>query len=127
MDQLHGVVVISEFHLRSRYHQILVKSEDVQKTAFRPDYYEYAIMPFGVTNAPALFMDYMSRIFRPFLYKFIVVFIDNILIYFGSYEEHQEHLWLVLSVLREEQLYAKLSKCEFWMKEMQFLGHVIST
>jgi len=83
-------------------------------------------MPFGVTNAPMMFMDYMNRIFRPFLDKFVVVFIDDILIYSKTQEEHAEHLRLVLVVLREEQLYAKLSKCEFWMDEVQFLGHVIS-
>jgi len=82
-------------------------------------------MPFGVTNAPAVFMDYMNRIFQSFLDKFVVVFIDNILIYSKTQEEHVEHLRLVLGVLREKQLYAKLSKCEFWMDEVQFLGHVI--
>jgi len=82
-------------------------------------------MPFGVTNAPAMFIDYMNRIFRPFLDKFVVVFINDILIYSKTREEHTEHLRLVLSVLREKQLYAKLSKCEFWMDEVQFLGHVI--
>ena len=83
-------------------------------------------MSFGVTNAPAMFMDYMNRIFRPFLDKFVVVFIDYILIYSRTREEHAEHLRLVLGVLREKQIYAKLSKCEFWMDEVQFLGHVIS-
>jgi len=83
-------------------------------------------MPFGVTNAPAVFMDYMNRIFRPFLDKFVVVFIDDILIYSRTPEEHAEHLRVVLGILREKQLYAKLSKCEFWMDEVQFLGHVIS-
>ncbi|XP_027933068.1 uncharacterized protein LOC114188674 [Vigna unguiculata] len=106
----------------------LVKSDDVQKTAFRSRYghYEYVVMPFGVTNAPALFMDYMNRIFRPFLDKFVVVFIDDILIYSRTHEEHAEHLRTVLSILREKQLYAKLSKCEFWMTMVKFLGHVIS-
>ena len=101
----------------------------MQKTGFRSRYghYEYVVMPFGVTNAPTVFMDYMNRIFRPFLDKFVVVFIDDILIYSRTHEEHAEHLRLVLSVLREKQLYAKLSKCEFWMGEVQFLGHVIST
>jgi len=83
-------------------------------------------MPFGVTNAPVVFMDYMNRIFRQFLNKFVVVFIEDILIYFKTQEEHAEHLRLVLGVLREKQLYAKLSKCEFWMDEVQFLDHVIS-
>jgi len=128
MDQLHGAAVFSKIDLRSGYHQIRVKSDDVQKIAFRSRYghYEYVVMPFGVTNAPALFMDYMNRIFRPFLDKFVVVFIDDILIYSRTHEEHAEHLRTVLSILREKQLYAKLSKCEFWMTTVQFLGHVIS-
>jgi len=128
MDQLHGAAVFSKIDLRSGYHQIRVKSGDVQKTAFRSRYghYEYVVMPFGVTNAPALFMDYMNRIIRPFLDKFVVIFIDGILIYSRTHEEHAEHLRTVLSILREKQLYAKLSKCKFWMTTVQFLGHVIS-
>ena len=120
--------MFSKIDLRSGYHQILVKADDVQKTAFRSQYghYEYVVMPFGVTNAPAVFMDFMNRIFRPFLDKFVVVFIYDILIYSKTQEEHAEHLRLVLGILREKQLYAKLSKCEFWMDEMQFLDHVIS-
>ena len=112
MDQLHGATVFSKINLRSGYHQIRVKPDDIQKTAFRSRYghYEYVVMPFGVTNAPAMFMDYMNRIFRPFLDKFVVVFIDDILIYSRSYEEHAKHLRTVLSILREKQLYAKLSK-----------------
>jgi len=100
----------------------------VQKTTFRSLYrhYEYVVMPFGMTNAPTVFMDYMNIIFRPLLDKFVMVFIDDTLIYFRTQEEHAEHLRLVLRVLREKQLYAKLSKCEFWMDEVQFLGHVIS-
>jgi len=128
MDQLHGSAIFSKIDLRSGYHQILVKADDVQKTTFRSRYghYEYVIMPFGVTNAPALFIDYMNQIFRPFLDKFVVVFIDDILIYSRTQKEHAEHLRLVLGILREKQLYAKLSKCEFWMDEVQFLGHEIS-
>ena len=104
MDQLHGSAVFSKIDLRSGYHQILVKDDDVQKTAFRSRYghYEYVIMPFGVTNALAVFMDYINRIFRPFLDKFVVVFIDDILIYSRTQEEHAEHLRLVLGVLREK-------------------------
>ena len=129
MDQLHGASVFFKIDLRSGYHQIFVKADDVQKTTFisRYDHYEYVVMPFGMTNAPAVFMDYMNKIFRPFLDNFVVVFIDDILIYCRTQEEHAEHLRLVLGVLREKQLYGKLSKCEFWMDEVQCLGHVIST
>ena len=83
-------------------------------------------MSFGLTNAPAVFMDYMNRIFRPYLDKFVVVFIDDILIYSKTHEEHEQHLRLVLEVLKEKKLYAKLSKCEFWLEEVKFLGHVVS-
>jgi len=105
-----------------------VKVEDIQKTTFRSKHghYEYVVMPFGVTNASTLFMDYMNMIFRPFLDKFVVIFIDDILIYSKTHEEHAEHLRIVFGILREKQLYAKLSKCDFWMKKVQFLGHVIS-
>ena len=98
----------------------MVKAGDVEKTAFRSRYghYEYVVMPFGVTNAPALFMDYMNRIFRPFLDKFVMVFIDDILIYSRTHEEHAKHLRIVLGILREKQLFAKLSKCDFWMREV---------
>ncbi|GAU49783.1 hypothetical protein TSUD_369070 [Trifolium subterraneum] len=128
MDQLVGACVFSKNDLRSGYHQIRVKTEDVPKTAFRTryDHYEYTVMPFGVTNAPGVFMEYMNRIFHSFLDKF-VVFIDDILVYSKSEEEHKEHLRIVLQVLKEKKLYAKLSKCEFWLKEVSFLGHVISS
>ena len=120
--------MFSKIDLRSGYHQILVKPEDVQKTVLRSRYghYEYVVMPFGATNAPAVFMDYMNRIFLPYLENFVVVFIDDILIYSKKKEEHADHLRVVLAVLREHQLYGKLSKCEFWLEEVQFLGHVIS-
>jgi len=96
--------VFSKIDLRSGYNQILVKADDVQKTSFRSRYghYKYVVMPFGVTNAPTVFMDYMNQIFRPFLNKFVVVFIDDILIYSKTQEEHAEHLKLVLDVLREK-------------------------
>jgi len=127
MDQLRGASVFSKIDLRSGYHQIKVKAEDIQKTAFRTRYghYEYQVMPFGVTNAPAIFMDYMNRIFH-LLDQFVIVFIDDILIYSKTFEEHEEHLRIVLQILKEKKLYAKLSKCEFWLEEVKFLGHVIS-
>jgi len=128
MDQLVGAEVFSKIDLRSGYHHIKVKAEDISKIAFRTRYghYEYSFMPFGVTNAPGVFMDIMNRIFHPYLDQFVVVFIDDILVYSKSEEEHAEHLRIVLQVLKEKQLCAKLSKCEFWLREVSFLGHVIS-
>lgn len=115
MDQLVGASVFSKIDLRSGYHQICVKTEDIQKTTFRTRYghYEYSVMPFGVTNAPGVFMEYMNRIFHPYLDKFVVVFIDDILVYSKSEEDIAEHLRVVLEVLREKKLFAKLSKCDF--------------
>ncbi|GAU51804.1 hypothetical protein TSUD_415920, partial [Trifolium subterraneum] len=129
MDQLVGACVFSKIDLRSGYHQIRVKTEDVPKTAFRTRYghYEYTVMPFGVTNAPGVFMEYMNRIFHSFLDKFVVVFIDDILVYSKSEEKHKEHLRIVLQILKEKKLYVKLSKCEFWLEEVSFLGDVISS
>ena len=128
MDQLVGACVFSKINLRLGYHQIRVKSEDIPKTAFRTHYghYEYLVMPFGVTNAPGVFMDYMNRVFHPYLDSFVVVFIDDILVYSKTREEHEEHLRIVLHTLRDRQLYAKLSKCVFWLEKVSFLGHVIS-
>ena len=127
-DQLHGSQVYSKIDLRSGYHQLRVRENDVSKTAFRTRYghYEFLVMPFGLTNAPAAFMDLMNRVFSPYLDKFVIVFIDDILVYSGSPEEHVEHLRTVLQILRERQLYAKFSKCQFWFDKVDFLGHVIS-
>jgi len=128
IDQLRGASVFSKIDLQSGYYQIRVKAEDIPKTAFRTryDHYEYQVMPFGVINAPAVFIDYMNRIFRPFLDSFVVVFIDDILVYSKTFEEHEKHLITVLQILKDKKLYAKLSKCEFWLEEIKFLGYVIS-
>ncbi|KAI3698239.1 hypothetical protein L6452_31352 [Arctium lappa] len=127
-DQLQGASCFSKIDLRSGYHQVKVKEEDIPKTAFRTRYghYEFLVMPFGLTNAPAVFMDLMNRVCRPFLDKFFIVFIDDILIYSKDEVDHARHLRDVLEILRKEKLYAKFSKCEFWLKEVQFLGHVVS-
>ncbi|KAI3494636.1 hypothetical protein L1887_40553 [Cichorium endivia] len=127
-DQLQGSSYFSKINLRSGYHQLRVQEEDIPKTAFRTRYghYEFVVMPFGLTNAPAVFMDLMNRVCRPFLDKFVIVFIDDILIYSRSKEEHGQHLRLILELLRKEKLYAKFSKCEFWIRKVDFLGHVVS-
>ena len=127
-DQLHGASHFSKIDLRSGYHQVKVRECDIPKTAFRTRYghYEFVVMSFGLTNAPALFMDLMNRVFKPYLDSFVVVFIDDILIYSRGEEEHKGHLRVVLQRLREEKLYAKYEKCEFWLKEVAFLGHVVS-
>ncbi|KAG8499053.1 hypothetical protein CXB51_005455 [Gossypium anomalum] len=127
-DQLKGASVFSKIDLRSGYYQLRVRDSDIPKTAFRMRYghYEFLVMPFGLTNAPAVFMDLINQIFRPYLDRFVVVFIDDILVYSQNETEHVEHLRLVLQILRDKQLYAKFSKCEFWLREVSFLGHVVS-
>ncbi|GJV23909.1 putative reverse transcriptase domain-containing protein [Tanacetum coccineum] len=128
-DQLQGSSVYSKIDLRSGYHQLRVHEEDIPKTAFRTRYghYEFQVMPFGLTNAPTVFMDLMNRVCKPYLDKFVIVFIDDILIYSKNKEEHEEHLKLILELLKKEELYAKFSKCEFWIPKVQFLGHVIDS
>jgi hypothetical protein len=127
-DQLAGAKVFSMVDLRSGYHQIKIRPEDVPKTAFSIRYglYEYLVMSFGLTNAPAHFMYLMNSVFMPELDKFVVVFIDNILIYSKSEEENAKTLRVILQWLRDHQLYAKFSKCAFWLKEVLFIGHIIS-
>jgi hypothetical protein len=124
-DQLRGACVFSKADLRSGYHQLKIHECDIPKSAFVSRYglYEYTVMSFGLTNAPAYFMYLMNKIFMEYLDKFVMLFIDDILVYSRSEEEH---LRLALQKLRENRLYAKLSKCEFWMKQVAFLGHVIS-
>ena len=127
-DQLKGASIFSKIDLQSGYHQLRIKDADVHKTAFRMRYghYEFIVMPFGLTNAPAAFMDLMNRVFRPYVDQFVVVFIENILVYSKDRESHDALLQVVLKTLRKEQLYAKLSKCEFWKNEVFFLGHIVS-
>jgi hypothetical protein len=120
--------VFSKIDVRSGYHQIKIPASDIPKTAFSTRYglHEYLVMSFGLTNAPAYFMYLMNSVFMPKLDKFMVVFIDDILVYSRNEEEHAGHLHVVLQRLREHRLYAKLSKCDFWLKEIKFLGHTIS-
>ncbi|GKB70084.1 putative reverse transcriptase domain-containing protein, partial [Tanacetum coccineum] len=124
-----GLSVYSKIDLRTGYHQLCIREEDIPITAFRTRYghYEFQVMPFGLTNAPVVFMDLMNRVCKPYLNKFVIVFIDDILIYSKSKEEHGEHLKTILELLKKEQLYAKFSKCDFWLESVQFLGHVIDS
>jgi len=128
LDQLQGPEVFSKIDLGSGYHQLRIKAEDISKTAFRTMYghYGFTVMSFDLTNTPAAFMDLMSRVFRPHLGKFVVVFIDDILVYSKDKEEHADHLRVVLQTLNEHQLYRKLKKCEFWLEEVVFLVHVVT-
>jgi hypothetical protein len=125
---MRGAKAFSKIDLRSGYHQLKIRVEDIPKTAFTSRYglYEFTVMSFGLTNAPAYFMYLMNKVFMEYLDKFVVVFIDDILVFSRSEEEHEEHLRLVLQKLREHQLYAKFSKCAFWLKEVSFLGHIIT-
>ncbi|GJX71775.1 putative reverse transcriptase domain-containing protein [Tanacetum coccineum] len=127
-DQLQEACYFFKIDLRSGYHQLRVHKDDIPKTAFRTRYghFEFTVMPFGLTNAPAVFMDLMNRVCKPYLDKFVIVFIDDILIYSKTKEEHEVHLKLVLELLRKEKMYTKFSKCEFWLQEVHFLGHVVN-
>ncbi|WVZ76286.1 hypothetical protein U9M48_024273 [Paspalum notatum var. saurae] len=127
-DQLQGACVFSKIDLRSDYHQLKICPSDIPKTAFTTKYglYEYTVMSFGLTNAPAYFIQLMNSVFMDYLDKFVVVFNDDILIYSKTEAKHEEHLRLVLQRLREHKMYAKFSKCEFWIDEVRFLGHVVS-
>ena len=128
-DQLRGARVYSKIDLHTGYHQLRVREADIPETAFRMRYghFEFTVVPFGLKNTPAAFMNLMHRVFQPYLDQFVVVFINDILIYSKSEEEHEDHLRIVLQALGEHQLYAKFSKCEFWLTEVRFLGHVVST
>ena len=127
-EQLRGVRVYSKIDLCTGYHQFRVRETDIPKTTFMTRYghFELTVMPFGLTNAPTIIMDIMHRVFQPYLDQFVVVFVDAILIYSQSEWEHEYQLRIVLQLLRDHQLYAKFSKCEFWLTEVRFLGHVVS-
>ena len=126
-DQLQGARVFSKIDLRSGYHQLRIRESDIPKTAFKTRYgrYGFLVMSFGLTNAPAAFMDVMNRVFRPYLDRFVIVFIDDILVYSRSKLGHERQLGFVLQTLKQCQLYAKFSKCEFWLGRVVFLKHVV--
>ena len=127
-DQLRGARVYLKVDLRNGYHRLRVREVDIPKIEFQTQYghFEFIIIPFGLTNAPAAFMDLMHRVFQPYLDQFVVVFIDDVLIYSKLEDEHEGHLRIVLQTLRDHQLYAKFTKCEFWIIKVRFLGHVVS-
>jgi hypothetical protein len=127
-EQLNGARVFSKLDLKMGYHQIRVREEDIPKTAFRTRYglYEFTVMTFGFSNAPPTFMRAMNYLFQEWLDVFVLLYLDDILVYSKSEAEHEEHLRLVLQKLREHRYYAKFSKCEFWLDKVNFLGHVIS-
>ena len=125
--QLQGARVFSKIDLRSGYHQLRIRESDIPKTTFKARYgrYGFLVMSFGLTNAPAAFMDVMNRVFHPYLDRFVIVFINDILVYSRSELGHERQLGLVLQTLKQYQLYAKFSKCEFWLGRVGFLGHVV--
>ena len=127
-DQMKGAAAFSKIDLRLGYHHIRISESDISKTAFRTRFghYEFTVVPFGLTNAPAVFMNLMNNVFRKYLDQFVQVFLDDILIYSKNEKEHEGHLWIVLSCLRKHQLYGKLSKCLFFQGKIHYLGHIIS-
>ncbi|KAL2246063.1 UNVERIFIED_CONTAM: Transposon Tf2-12 polyprotein [Sesamum indicum] len=128
LDQLKGAIIFSKIYLSSGYWQLRIAENYIPKTTFRTRYghYEFLVMPFGLTNAPAAFLALMNRTFQEYLDHFVIVFIDDILVYSKDRDEHERHLRIVLQILKENELYAKLSKCEFWVNQVVFLGHVVS-
>jgi hypothetical protein len=129
LDRLHGARMFSSLDLMSGYHQIRITADDVPKTAFRTPFghYQFLVLPFGLTNAPAIFQSTMNDMLREYINRFVVVYLDDVLIFSRTPNEHREHLRLVLDKLREHRFYAKLSKCEFFKPQVHFLGHVISS
>ena len=127
-DQLQGASWFSNIDLKLGSHQMRVREEDVQKIAFRTRYghYEFMVMPFRLTNAPAVFMDLMNCVCRPMLDRFVIVFINDILVYCKTQEQHDEHLREVLETLRRKRLFAKFSKCDLWLHEVQLLGNFLN-
>ena len=127
-DQIHGATILSKIDLSSSYHQVKIKDKDIFTTTFRTRYghYEFVVMPFGLTDGTTTFMCLMNSILGKYLEKFVVLFIDNILFYSETKEEHDEHLKIILQVLREHQLHAKFNKCDFYRDKIQYLGHIIS-
>ena len=127
-DQFQGASYFSKINLHSGYHQLKVRECDIPKIAFRTCYghFEFLVMSFGLTNAPTSYVDLMNRVFRPYLDMFVIVFIDDILVYSRSEDEHSNHLRTILQTLRDNNLFAKFSKCEFWLRSVAFLGHIIS-
>jgi hypothetical protein len=126
--QLKDAKIFSKIDLQSGYHQVRIKYEDISKTTFRTRYihYEFMVVPFGMSNTPTVFMCLMNGVFRNYLDKFFIVFLNDVLVYSKTEEEHEQHLRMVLQVLREHQLYAKLSKCSFYQRQIHYLGHIIS-
>jgi hypothetical protein len=127
-DQLKGEKIFLKIYLRSGYHRVRVKDEDISKTAFRTRYghYEFTVVSFGLSNAPVVFMCLMNGVFKNYLDKFVIVFLNDILVYSKSEEEHEQHLRMVLQVLRGHQLYVKLRKCSFYQRQIHYLGRIIS-
>jgi hypothetical protein len=127
-DQLKDAKLLSKIDLRSIYHQVRIKEEDIKKSVFKKRYghYDFTVVPFGLSNAPTVFMCLMNGIFKNYLDTFVIVFLDDIIIYSKSKEEHEKHLRMTLLVLREHQLYAKWSKCSFYQKKIHYLGNIIS-
>lgn len=127
LDELNGAVFFTRLDLRSRYHQIIIKTGDTHKTTFKAHegYYEFLVMPFGLTNAPTTFQGLMNKTFRPYLRNFILVLFDDILIYIKSWDKHIGHVNKVLQILEDNQFYTKKSKCDFGKRELEYLGHII--